>query len=99
MSMPFTPDPAKSEKARQDVRASTIPSIVLIPQGNASFKRGRWTEAIGMGDHRDAMRIRKRAFGLIIAGHYTTAVVSNPTDPIPYTNRAAAYLKLEKWVV
>ena len=28
-----------------------------------------------------------------------TALVPNPTDPIPYTNRAAAYLKLEKWVV
>ncbi|ORX34972.1 hypothetical protein BD324DRAFT_652694 [Kockovaella imperatae] len=51
-----------SEKARQD--------------GNTSFKKGKWSEAIG---------------------HYTNAILKNPTDPVGYTNRAAAYLKLDKY--
>ncbi|KAK8844629.1 hypothetical protein IAR55_006476 [Kwoniella newhampshirensis] len=55
-------DIPKSEKARAD--------------GNASFKKGKWVEAIG---------------------HYTTAVVYNPDDPIAYSNRAQAYLKLDKF--
>jgi hypothetical protein len=31
-----------------------------------------------------------------VSGHYTAAIVANPDDAIPYTNRAAAYLKLDK---
>lgn len=31
-------------------------------------------------------------------GHYTTAIVANPVDAVPYTNRAAAFLKLDKCV-
>ncbi|WWD22819.1 hypothetical protein CI109_107313 [Kwoniella shandongensis] len=30
-------------------------------------------------------------------GHYTTAVVYNPDDPIAYSNRAQAFLKLDKY--
>ncbi|CAD6581164.1 MAG: hypothetical protein TREMPRED_002939 [Tremellales sp. Tagirdzhanova-0007] len=55
-------DPVKSDKARAD--------------GNTSFRKGRWTEAIG---------------------HYTNATVYNPGEPMGYSNRAAAYLKLEKY--
>jgi hypothetical protein len=30
------------------------------------------------------------------AGHYTTAIVFNSQDGLGYTNRAAAYLKIDK---
>ncbi|WWC85675.1 uncharacterized protein L201_000541 [Kwoniella dendrophila CBS 6074] len=55
-------DVEKSEKSRSD--------------GNTSFKKGKWVEAIG---------------------HYTNAVVYNPSNPIAYSNRAQAFLKLDKF--
>ncbi|WVQ93940.1 hypothetical protein IAU59_001018 [Kwoniella sp. CBS 9459] len=55
-------DVGKSERYRSD--------------GNASFKKGKWVEAIG---------------------HYTNAVLYNPQDPTAYSNRAQAFLKLDKF--
>ncbi|WWC57966.1 uncharacterized protein I303_100501 [Kwoniella dejecticola CBS 10117] len=54
-------DVEKSDKSRAD--------------GNTSFKKGKWVEAIG---------------------HYTNAIVYNPTNPLAYSNRAQAFLKLDK---
>ncbi|WVQ64641.1 uncharacterized protein L199_002808 [Kwoniella botswanensis] len=44
--------------------------------GNTSFKKGRWSEAIG---------------------HYTNAIIYNPTNPVNYSNRAQAFLKIDKY--
>ncbi|WVF66319.1 hypothetical protein IAT40_001059 [Kwoniella sp. CBS 6097] len=55
-------DVGKSEQYRAD--------------GNASFKKGKWVEAIG---------------------HYTNSVLYNPSDPTAYSNRAQAFLKLDKF--
>ncbi|OCF33144.1 hypothetical protein I316_05189 [Kwoniella heveanensis BCC8398] len=55
-------DVGKSEQFRTD--------------GNASFKKGKWVEAIG---------------------HYTNAILYNPQDPTAYSNRAQAFLKLDKF--
>ena len=34
--------------------------------------------------------------GGLTAGHYTTAIIHDRRDAIPFSNRAAAYLKLDK---
>ncbi|KAL1407150.1 hypothetical protein Q8F55_006564 [Vanrija albida] len=45
-------------------------------EGNASFRKGRWTEA---------------------AAAYTRAIEADPSDSLPYANRAAAWLKLGRY--